>query len=190
MNPEVVRFVLFPSLAALRRPGILALPFLLLLAASACVKQKAPVEVYAMGERAEAGSLVYNVLEAAWKTQLGEGPHLRVPGNRFLLLRLSITNGGPTEASVPAMTLVSSSGTEYPELTEGESVEDWLGVLRRLKATETIFGWALFDAPRGDYELRVSDDALDPSEARLALIQIPLRLEQRSDYLPESRANR
>jgi hypothetical protein len=137
-----------------------------------------------MGEKADAGHIVYSVLESAWKTQLGEGHSLRLPHDRFLLLRLSVTNGGPDEAGIPLTTLVSPSGKEYPELTDGAGVEDWLGVLRRLKPNETTFGWALFDAPREDYQLRVSNDAFDPANAKLALIQVPLRLEGKTEYLP------
>jgi len=143
-----------------------------------------------MGERAEAGPLIYKVLESAWRTQLGEGAHMRVPRHRFLLLRLSLTNGGPDMVTAPHTVLISPSGVEYPELTDAEGAEDWLGLLRRLKSAETIFGWVLFDAPRGDYQLRVSDDAFDPADARLAMIQIPLRLEARSEFLPERNAVR
>jgi hypothetical protein len=115
---------------------------------------------------------------------------MRVPQHGFLLMRLSITNGSPNQISAPPTTLVSTSGVEYAELTEGEGVDDWLGVLRRLNTTETVFGWVLFDAPRGDYQLRVSDDAFDPADARLAMIQIPLRLESQSEFLPGTKANR
>ena len=145
------------------------------------------MRIYAMGERAEVGPLVYNVLEVTWRTQLGEGAQLRVPQNRFLLVRLSITNGSPETVSAPHTVLVSPSGTEYPELTEAEGMDDWLGLLRRLKSAETVLGWVLFDAPRGDYQLRVSDDAFDPADARLALIQVPLRLEAKSDLLPDAK---
>jgi len=151
-----------------------------------CSPSREPIKLYAMGERAEAGFLVYNVLEAVWRDSLGEDANLRVPQHRFLLLRLSITNGGPQEASIPLTTLVSSEGKEFPESTNGEGVENWLGIVRHIKATETVFGWILFDAPRGDYQLRVSDDAFDPADAKLALIQIPLRLESKSDFLPDA----
>jgi hypothetical protein len=53
-----------------------------------------------------------------------------------------------------------------------------------------MFGWVAFDAPRGDYRLRVSDDAFDPADSKLALIELPLRMEAASEYLPDSRKNR
>ena len=179
-----------PSQSRLHSVCVRVAASILLVTAAACTQPKAPPRVFAMGERAEAGTLVYNVLESSWKTQLGEGVQVRVPQNRFLLLRLSVTNGGASAVSAPPTTLVSTSGAEYPELTDGEGVEDWLGVLRPLKPTETLFGWVLFDAPRGECQLRVSDDAFDPADAKLAMIQIPLRLEGHSDYLPGTKTNR
>jgi len=158
--------------------------------ASACSPNRTVVRLYTMGEKADAGLIVYSVLESAWKTQLGEALSPRLPRDRFLLLRLGVTNGGPNEAAIPLTTLVSPEGKEYPELSDGAGVEDWLGVLRRLKSNETTFGWVLFDVPRGDYQLRVSDDAFDPADAKLALIQVPLRLEGKTDYLPQSAPNR
>lgn len=160
------------------------------LLASACAPDRALIRSYTIGERADAGLIIYTALEAAWKSQLGEPPAARMPQDRFLLVRLRVTNSSPHEASIPLTTLVAPSGKEYPELSDGEGVEEWLGVLRNLKPNETIYGWVLFDAPRGDYQLRVSDDAFDPADAKLALIQIPLRLEATSDYLPETKKNR
>ncbi len=87
-------------------------------------------------------------------------------------------------------TLVAAGGRTYPELTDGAGVEDWLGVFRKLKPAETVYGWILFDAPRADYHLRVTDDAFDPEDARIALIQVPVRLESGSEYLPPAEAAR
>lgn len=169
---------------------VLALAVLGCLCITACTPKATAIRSYTIGEQADAGLIIYTALEAVWKSQLGEGPAPRLPQDRFLLVRLRITNSSPHETSVPLTTLVSPSGREYPELTDGEGVEDWLGVLRRLKPNETDFGWVLFDAPRGDYQLRVSDDAFDPADAKLALIQIPLRLETPSEFLPEAKKNR
>jgi len=176
--------------ASFRRRALGCLAAALLLAAVSCAPAKRPDRVYTMGERAEAGKIVYGVLEASWRRQLGEAEHPRLPQKEFLLVRLSITNGGAAEASVPPATLVAASGAEYPELTDGAGVEEWLGILRHLKPEETQFGWILFDAPRGDYQLRVTDDAFDPAEAAVALIQIPLKMESRTDALPEPRPSR
>jgi hypothetical protein len=150
-----------------------------------CAPSRPPLHIYAMGERAEAGLLVYSVLESRWQAQIGEGGSARLPKERFLLLRVSVTNGGPNDVSVPQVTLVGPGVQSYTELSDGQGVIDFLGVLQRLKANETVYGWILFDAPRSDYQLRVTDDAFDPSEAKAALIQVPVRLESKSDFLPD-----
>jgi hypothetical protein len=161
-----------------------------MMAAISCTPAKQPPRLYTMGERAEAGKIVYSVLEASWRKQLGEAGQHRLPQKEFLLVRLSVTNGGASQASIPAARLVAPSGAEYPELTDGTGVDDWMGVLRHLKPNETQFGWILFDAPRGDYQLRVTDDAFDPADAIAALIQIPLKMESKPDALPEPRPTR
>jgi hypothetical protein len=42
----------------------------------------------------------------------------------------------------------------------------------------------LFDVPRADYRLRVADYAFDPADAKIALIEVPIRMAAGSDYLP------
>jgi hypothetical protein len=161
-----------------------------MLAALSCTPGKRQVRIYAMGERAEAGKIVYSVLESSWRKQLGDQLSPRLPQREFLLLRLSVTNGGTVEAAVPHTTLVAPSGTEYSELTDGSGVDEWMGVLRHIKPNETQFGWVMFDAPRGDYQLRVTDDAFDPADAINALVQIPLKMESKSEALPDPKPNR
>lgn len=148
------------------------------------------VKIVTMGSRAEAGLIVYTVLEAQWKSQLGDAESSRIPSQRFLLLRLSITNGGPQAVSVPLTTLIGPGGETHGELTDGRNVPDWLGTLRKLAPVETVFGWVAFDVPRTDYQLRVSDDAFDPADAKTALIEIPLRYESGSGILPPSNPGR
>lgn len=181
--------MVFRALKPIRR---LLIPIALFsaLATLSCSSGGREVRVYAMGDRAAAGKLVYSVLEASWKRQLGEQLNPRMPQKEFLLLRLSVTNGGAVEAAIPAATLVSPSGSEYPELSDGTGVDDWMGVLRHLKPNDTDFGWILFDAPRGDYQLRVTDDAFDPADAIVSLIQVPLKMESKSEALPDPKLNR
>jgi len=145
------------------------------LLAGCSAMESARTKVYQMGERAEVGTLTYTVVEAEWRMDLGQDPQVRMPRSQFLLVRVSATNGGANESAIPAMELISSSGESYAELQNGEGVPEWLGLLRRVQAAETSVGRVVFDAPRGDYRLRVSDDSFDPSQVKLALIEIPLR---------------
>jgi hypothetical protein len=142
-------------------------------------------KLYQMGDRAEVGSLIYTVLEAEWKPQLGEVPSVRSPQHQFLLLRLSVTNSGPVESAIPDMTLQGPRSESYPELADGEGVPQWFGILRKLQPAETAYGRVLFDAPKGDYTLRVTDNVFDSEQAQVALIDVPLRFESRAIVLPD-----
>jgi hypothetical protein len=164
------------SLIPVRLPGFcLALACASLFYGCTSQRTSADTRVYRMGERAEAGSLVYNAIEADWHDELGEGVATRRPQTRFLAVRLSVTNSGNKTANVPAMVLVDSKGQTYPELSDGEGLPEWLGFLRMLKPAETEHGRVLFDVPTGAYKLRISDES-DPDKPKAALIDIPLQL--------------
>lgn len=142
-------------------------------------------KLYHMGERVEAGPLVYTILEAEWQSQIGEGADARVPRDQFLLLRMSVTNSAIREASVPRLRLIGAGGAIYDEVTDGDRVPGWLGMLRPLKPTDTIEGWILFDAPRADCKLEVADDAFDPEQKVVALVEVRLRFASGSADLPQ-----
>lgn len=147
----------------------------LLWAALSCSSRpKEPV--FGMGDRTQVGGFVYTVLEAQWADRLGEGPAAQLPSNRFLLVRVSVTNARNRALYVPQLVLVGSNGQEYEELTEVQGVPDWWGVLRKLNPAETGTHWVVFDAPRADYRLRVLDEEdVDSGTRRSALIEIPIR---------------
>jgi Domain of unknown function (DUF4352) len=125
---------------------------------------------YSMGERAQAGQLIYTVFENRWMPQLGSGTTARIPANRFFLLRLSIVNSGSNEAIAPALTLIDDNGQRYPELSDGEGVPQWTGYLRRLKSADTLTGNIVFDVAARHYKLEVTDE----TDEKKALIDIPL----------------
>src|SRR5579871_2187824 len=114
--------------------------------------------VHRMGERVTAGSLVYNVFDDQWKAQLGQGADVRVPKDRFFLIRLSVVNGGGTDLMVPALTLVDDSNQTYSESPNGDGVPDWAGYLRKVKPADTLQGNVVFDVPPKHYRLRVTDE--------------------------------
>jgi hypothetical protein len=130
-----------------------------------------------MGEDVQVGSLTYNVTDTDWRDQLGSAPTQRLPSNRYLLVRMSITNKGSAEAIVPTMTLIDGSGTVYTELTEGADVSDWLGMIRRIRPSQTERGVVLFDVPAKAYTLQVAYEGDDPESEKTGRIAIPLRLE-------------
>jgi hypothetical protein len=140
---------------------------------------------YKMGDRMQVGPLVYNVLETQWKPQLGDMPSTRIPQNRFLLLRLTITNSGGKDVSVPLLNLEDGKGNTYQELADGNGVTNWMGMLRTIKPAQTEEGWILFDVSPSAYSLRVTDGGEAGSEQSL-LIEIPLSMESMNDSLPGS----
>ena len=170
--------------ACFKTPCLAAVLSALALSAG-CSRDSGALKTYLMGERAEAGTLIYTVIEAEWFERIGQNPSPRFPKNRFLALRVNITNSGAAEATIPLMTLVDPSGRAYEEETSGEGVPQWLGMLRKVKAAETDEGRVIFDVPRGDYHLRVADDGFEPEKAKAVLIQIPLRFESGSSGLPK-----
>jgi hypothetical protein len=125
-----------------------------------------------MGERAQAGPLIYNVFEADWRAQLGEGPLARHPARRFLIVHLSVTNSGAEVISAPGLRLLDDAGQLYSETIDGQNVPSWLGLVRKLKPADTLEGNILFDVEPKSYKLKLDDDS-DPD--RKVLVEIPLR---------------
>ena len=52
------------------------------------------IAAYRMGERVPVGSLIYVVLDTEWLDHFGDPPHARLPEQRFLAVRISVTNSG------------------------------------------------------------------------------------------------
>ena len=143
---------------------------------SACTKPQETRKDYSMGENVPVGQMTYVVVESAWRNQLGESFRVRSPEQRFLLLKISVTNGTGKDVSIPLLTLEGSNGQTYRELANGESVDNWFGLLRTISPGQTQQGNIVFDVPLSSYKLRVPDLA-DEALERFASVQIPLRLD-------------
>ncbi len=153
-------------------------PFLLTLAISLLAGCRTTVNSraeYQMGEKVPVGPLTYNVVEKVWRSQLGELFQSRMPQNRFLLISISATNGGGSEVSVPLLQLESPDGKIYPEIQNGEGVDNWFGILRTIEPAQTQQGRILFDVPLSSYRLRLSDG--DSVSGRYSYVQIPLQID-------------
>jgi Domain of unknown function (DUF4352) len=146
-----------------------------LVASGTSCKDKAPtaeIGTFGMGERAQVGPLIYTVVDSQWAISLGEGVTARVPANRYLMINLTVVNSGKDPVSVPAFTLVDDGGTVYTELDNGEGVQNWMGVLRKVAPAESSQGVVLFDVPQKQFRMRLADD----TDTKYALITIPLVL--------------
>ena len=141
------------------------------LALAGCGKSKPASILYAAGDKATVGPLVYSVIDTEVTQQLGEDPNnMRTAQERFFLVKVSVTNSSSDDQPIPSMTLVDDSGHNYAELADGTGVPNWFGVLRRVHPAETQQGVVIFDAPTRHYRLRLND-ALDDNEVA---IDVPL----------------
>ncbi len=144
----------------------------LFLAAAGCSSvQKPSNTLYAAGDKAVIGPLVYSVIDTETTQQLGDDPkNPRNAQERFYLIRVSITNSSSDDQSIPTMTLVDDAGQSYTELADGTGVTNWLGVVRKVRPTQTEQGVVVFDAPAKHYRLRLND----PLDEREIAIDVPL----------------
>jgi hypothetical protein len=146
-----------------------------------------PLHTYLMGERVELPPLAYTVLEKEWPAQLGEGPDARLPQNRFLLIRLSVTSAANAETYVPDLTLDGDAGNSCAESNNGDGVQHWLGYLRPIKPGQTLEGDIVFDCAPKHYRLKLVNE-----EGKGAYVDIPLSFESDSkgfDILPKAKGD-
>ena len=149
----------------------LSLGFSMSLGGCSSSSPKTNATIYAAGDKATLGALVYNLTDAESTTALGDDPAIqRTPANRFYIIKVSVSNSGADDQPIPAMTLVDDSGQMYPELADGTGVTNWLGVVRKVGGAQTEQGNVVFDAPMKHYRLRLND-TLDEKEVA---IDIPL----------------
>ena len=162
----------------------LCLLVLAVVAGSSCKGvSKGSVRVYRTGEQAQLGQLVFTVLDAEWKSQIDDTAAPKYPAHRFLVVRLTVTNSGATETTIPHLSLQDAKGKTYPEFAEAGGVPEWLGVLRQIRPVETQQGRIVFDVPISAYQLRVTDD-VERAEEKYALVDIPLRIEAETPAAP------
>jgi len=151
-----------------------------LLLAAGCSSGPSKPRAFAMGERVELGHIIYTVLETQWMTQIGSGLDVKIPENRFFLVRLSAANSGIVEVLVPSMTVVDDEGKAYAEFRNGEGAPNWLGILRQAKPAEAAQGNVVFDVPPRHYKLRLADE----NEQKTAFVDLPLTLTPDNPDLP------
>jgi hypothetical protein len=127
--------------------------------------------IYAAGDKATVGHLVYSITDTEMTQQLGDdAATARTAQNRFFLVKVSVLNSGAEDQPIPAMTLVDDAGQDYTELADGTNVAQWLGVVRKVGPAQTEQGVVVFDAPAKHYRLRLSD----PTDDREIAIDVPL----------------
>jgi hypothetical protein len=141
-------------------------------------------KTFKMGERATVGLLTYNVLEASYFSQLGDVGNSKIPEKRFLVIRMSITNGGAKEAELPLFRVVDAQGVEIGETQNAEFLSGWFGLIRKVGPTQTEEGRILFDVSPKNYKLEVTDGGESGSE-QFAFIEIPIEFDT-AEPIPSS----
>jgi Domain of unknown function (DUF4352) len=145
---------------------------------SSCAQRTPPPRTYPLGEKVSLGHLIYSAYETQWLTQLGTGPDARVPQNRFLLVRMAVTNSGGETIASPNLSIVDDNGNSFEELSDGQGVPQWIGYIRQINQADTTQGNLLFDVPPRHYKLRITDE----EGQRTAMIDLPLEF---SPELPD-----
>jgi Domain of unknown function (DUF4352) len=155
----------------LRRTIALAVCALLLsIVLSGCAPKS---RIFQIGEKIQVGGIVYTVMDVEWAAQLDAGgAAARAPQNRFLVVHLSINNASSKEVTLPLLNVVDPSGAEHLELSDGQGVVDWLGILRPFNPAETKEGRIVFDVPVANYNLRLTDGTEQEKE-RTELVALP-----------------
>jgi hypothetical protein len=158
-------------------PAISALLFSLILLLSGCNSEDKPLPMFSVGEPAPTGHLTYTVRSTEWLNQIGEAPTIKTPQNRFLAVRISVTNGSMQETLLPSLKLMGGGFDDTAEI-DASGLPEWLGTIRRVGPAMTRTGFVVFDVPRNSYRLKVSDSEFDDEKA--VLIDIPLQLDSGS----------
>jgi len=153
---------------------LLLLPFIAGLVS--CGQQSSTRLDYQMGEKVALGPLTYNVVQTTWKNDLGDGFKIRSPQQRFLLVSLSVTNGGGKEIALPLLSLEGERGQTITELENMDGVPNPIGILRTVAPAQTLQGTILFDTGLASYRLRLTDGN-EPGTERVAWVNIPLRMD-------------
>jgi hypothetical protein len=135
-----------------------------------CGDESQKIRTYSLGERVQAGPLVYTAFDTRWYLTLCPQSNPRIPNNRFLIVNLDVANGGATDANIPTLALVDDSGQTINELTDGTAVPEWIGIARKILPVAEQKGNVAFDAPPRHYKLKVTDE----TDQIQAYIDLPL----------------
>ena len=172
-----MRFDCPTMIISMWRHGVaLLLPAAVSLLLLSCAPVENSERLYRMGELTAVGPVIYNVLEAEWRGDIGVSLQQKIPEHRFLLIRLTLTNSGNQDVPIPLLSLEDHEGNSYLEVSDIAGVQGWLGLLRILEPASTIQGVIVFDVPSGEYRLRVTDGG-ELDEEQTALVVIPLTFE-------------
>lgn len=109
-----------------------------------------------IGDPVTVGYWSYHVYGTQWKSSIGGEYMNQTPDAAFLVVDLAIRNNDKTSSTLPLLKLVDAEGREHDESDKSWIQENSFGLLKSLNPGVVSRGYAVFDVPKGDYNLKVS----------------------------------
>jgi hypothetical protein len=113
-------------------------------------------KTHRIGEDFSVGYWSYRCDGATWQSMIPSLGAPEAPDAAFLVVDLYIRNNDRTASTLPPLKLVDAQGREYDESSKGTFMPGAFDVLKELNPGVSSRGYAIFDAPRGQYTLKVS----------------------------------
>ena len=109
-----------------------------------------------IGDNVFVGYWAYRCAGARWQRSIGSEYTRQYPDAEFLVVDLAVRNDDKTASVLAPLKLVDAEGREYDESSKGIFMDNSFGMLKNLNPGVSSRGYAVFDVPRGKYELKVS----------------------------------
>jgi hypothetical protein len=108
-----------------------------------------------IGEEVTVGYWTYRCNGVRWQDVIfSDFSSMERPDAAFLIIDLSARNNDRTASTLPPPKLIDADGREYDE--SSTFIPGSFSALKRLNPTVSSRGYVVFDAPRGDYKLKLS----------------------------------
>jgi hypothetical protein len=113
---------------------------------------------HGLGEDFAVGYWSYRCNGARWQRAIvsAGGYTIETPDAAFLIVDLTIRNLDRTASILPPLELVDAQNREYDESSKGIFMPGSFDMLKKLNPTVSSRGYVVFDAPTGEYSLKVS----------------------------------
>jgi hypothetical protein len=109
-----------------------------------------------IGDNIIVGHWAYRCDGASWQRSIGSEYSKQYADAEFLVVDLNVRNNDRTASILPPLKLIDGEGREYEESSKGIFIDHSFGLLKSINPTVSSSGYAVFDVPRGKYQLKVS----------------------------------
>lgn len=118
-----------------------------------------------IGQQIRVGQFMYYVNGVEYVDSF---PHYEPDSGSYLVIRLTVTNISNESRVIPTMNLIDSQGREFDSETM-LGVKDDIGFFEKINPGIAKKGRLIYDAPAGNYMLRLDGGMLDTSKAYVEL---------------------